>query len=489
MLAYWDRGLRCLYANRAYRDWFGVEPENLIGRTLPELLGPELFRQNEPFIRGALAGCEQQFERDVPGPAGVRRSLARYIPDRQDGQVAGFVAYVTDVTPLKLAQDKLREARRRTALAARNVRRRAAVLREAQRVGQIGSWEWRLDGDIVTWSAELFRIFGLDPGQSVPPYAERASIYLPESWKVLQDAVSRTLADGTPYELELAIRHPDGSQHWIEARGEAFHNSSGRIIGVRGTAHDITWRRALEEARVRAQVAESASRNKTDLLSRASHELRTPLNAILGFGQLLQMQTDLPLQHRQWLERIIDGGRHMLALTEDLLDLAAAESGGLSITSEVVDLQAVAQSAIEALSHETQQAHMTIRLSAAPVNVRLAQADPARTRQIAMNLLSNAVKYGRPGSTITVSIDTDSSGMRCLHVCDTGPGLSEAQLQQLFKPFNRLGAENSPVHGVGLGLAVSQQLAELMAGRIDVQSHPGAGSRFTLVLPPATVNL
>lgn len=488
MLAYWDRDLRCRFANRAYRDWFGVEPGNLIGRTLPQLLGPELFAKNEPFVRGALAGREQQFERDVPGPAGLRRSLAHYIPDWQDGQVAGFIAYVTDVTLLKLAQDRLRAARRRTALAARDVRRRAAALREAQRVGQLGSWEWLFDGDLVTSSAELFRIFGLDPDQPPPPYGAQASIYLPQSWELLQRAVSRTLADGTPYELELAIRHPDGSQHWIEARGEALRKPGGQVIGLRGTVHDITLRRALEEARIRAQVAESASRNKTELLSRASHELRTPLNAILGFGQLLQRDAALPPQQRRWLDHIVDSGRHMLALSEDLLDIAAAESGRLAIASEVVDLQAVAQGAIEALAHEAQEAHLTIQFcGTVPASARLAQADAARTRQIAMNLLSNAIKYGRPGPTIMVSIDTEPDGMRCLHVSDFGRGLSESQLQQLFKPFHRLGAENTPVRGVGLGLAVSRQLAELMGGRIEVQSKPGAGSRFTLVLPPAAV--
>ncbi|WP_395701944.1 ATP-binding protein [Aquabacterium sp.] len=487
MLAYWDRELRCRYANRAYRDWFGVEPGDLIGRTLPQLLGPELFAKNEPFVRGALAGREQQFERDVPGPAGVKRSLAHYLPDWQDGQVAGFIAYVTDVSPLKLAQDRLRAARRRTARAALTVRRRAAGLREAQRVGQIGSWEWLFDGDRVTWSAELCRIFGLDPGQPAPPYAAQAALYVPESWQLLQGAVARTLADGTPYELELAFRHPDGSQHWIEARGEALRQANGQIVGLRGTAHDITWRRTLEEARIRAQVAESASRHKTALLSRASHELRTPLNAILGFGQLLQHEAVLPPQQRRWLDQIVDSGGHMLALSEDLLDIAAAESGGMAIASEVVDLQAVAQGAIEALSHEAHKAQLTVQFCGAPVSLRLAQADPARTRQIAMNLLSNAIKYGRPGPTIAVSIGTDAEGMRCLHVQDSGRGLSDAQLQQLFKPFQRLGAEHTPVRGVGLGLAVSQQLAELMGGRIEVQSRPGEGSRFTLVLPAATV--
>jgi hypothetical protein len=486
MLAYWDRSLRCRYANRAYLDWFGVEPEALLGRTLPELLGPDLYRLNEPHVRGALAGVEQRFERDVPGPTGVKRSLASYLPDWRDGEVVGFIAQVTDVTPLKQAQDRLRSARRRTALAARDVRRRVRALREAQRVAHIGSWEWRTDGDKAIWSAELYRIFGLDPEKPPPAYAEQGAMYLPDSWTSLQAAVSRSLAEGDSYELELEFRHPDGSHRWIEARGEPLRDPSGHIVGLRGTAHDITWRRTAEAVRLRALVAESASRNKTELLSRASHELRTPLNAILGFGQLLQQGAALPEKQRRWLDLIVDNGRHMLALTEDLLDVAAAESGRLSIADEVVDLQAVVHTAIAALAHEALQAGLRIDVTEAPPDLRFVLADPARTRQIVMNLLSNAIKYGKPGPAITLSIEAGSEGMRCLHVQDAGSGLDEAQLGQLFKPFQRLGAQRTAIHGAGLGLALSRQLAELMGGRIDVRSQPDQGSRFSLVLPAAT---
>ncbi|MGN6528182.1 MAG: PAS domain-containing sensor histidine kinase [Burkholderiaceae bacterium] len=485
MLAYWDRELRCLFANRAYHDWFGVEPESLIGSTLPRLLGPELFALNEPYVKGVLAGVEQRFERDVPGPAGVRRSLACYLPDRQDGHVVGFIAYVTDVTPLKLAQDRLRAARRRTALAARDLRRRAANLREAQRVAQVGSWEWRMAGDSVAWSDELCRLFGLDPKHPPPPYAAQGQLFLPESWRLLQQAVAATLADGTPYELELEFRHPDGSTHWIEARGEALRDGAGRIVGLRGTAHDITWRRRLDAARVSAEVAEAANRNKTELLSRAGHELRTPLNAILGFGQLLQQAEMQPLQ-RQWLDRIVDSGRHMLLLTNDLLDLSAAESGRLSISVETVDLAEIAARACQAMEQQAQRAAMRIELKPVAAQRRLVRADSVRVRQIVTNLLSNAIKYGRADTVVDVSIDDAPPGMRSLHVQDAGPGLTPVQLSLLFTPFERLGAQRTSVQGLGLGLALSRQLAELMNGRIEVSSEPGVGSCFTLVLPAAT---
>ncbi|HEX7689537.1 MAG TPA: ATP-binding protein [Burkholderiaceae bacterium] len=485
MLAYWDADLRCRYANQAYRTWFGIEPQALVGRTLPELLGPELYRLNRPHIEQALAGVEQRFERDVPGPSGVRRSIAHYLPDRVDGRVAGFIAHVIDVTPLKVAEDRLRVARRRTAMSALDLRRRAAALREAQRLAQVGSWEWQFAADRLVWSPELCRIFGLAPNATPPPYAEQGALFLPASWATLQQAVSTTRAGGAPYTLELEFHHPDGSVHMIEARGEAIRDAAARVVGLRGTVHDITLKRRLDEARVRAQVAEAANRLKTELLSRASHELRTPLNAIIGFGSLLRESAGLPADQLQWVDHIIDGGRHLLALTNDLLDLSASETGQLSLTLETVDLEDVATRVCRMMEPEARRAGMRIEQKPAPETSRLVKADSVRARQIVTNLLSNAIKYGREGTAVMLSIEAAPPGMRSLHVEDTGPGLTEVQLALLFKPFERLDAPRTTVPGAGLGLAVSQQLARLMNGRVEVRSEPGVGSCFTLVLPAA----
>jgi signal transduction histidine kinase len=213
-----------------------------------------------------------------------------------------------------------------------------------------------------------------------------------------------------------------------------------------------------------------------------SHELRTPLNGILGFGQLLQETASLPAQQRQWLDLIVDNGHRMLALAEDLLDVAAAESGRLSVTEETIDLVAVATRACEVLAGEARHADVTVELKPTPPELRLAIADSLRAQQVVVNLLSNAIKYGRPGTKVSLSIESGTDHMRCLHVDDAGAGLSEEQVHRLFAPFERLGAERTRVPGAGLGLALSQQLAQRMGGRIVVQSRPGVGSRFTLEL-------
>src|ERR1700749_166887 len=139
MLAYWDSSLRCKFANRAYEQWFGVKPEELIGTSIRDLLGKELFALNDPHIRGALRGEEQLFERVVPGPGGVRRhSLANYIPDVSGGEVRGFLAHVTQITRAKQAEEALRAEIKSHMLTNQLLRQSEASLREAQRLGQIG---------------------------------------------------------------------------------------------------------------------------------------------------------------------------------------------------------------------------------------------------------------------------------------------------------------------------------------------------------------
>lgn len=260
MLAYWDRDLRCRFANQAYERWFGVNPQALNGTSIRDLLGPELFALNEPHIRRALAGEEQQFERIVPGADGVRRhSLAHYLPDVVDGEVVGFVVQVTEVTNLKVEQLSLRDEAAGHRHTIELLRKRESALRCAQRLGQIGSWEWEVATDITTWSEQMYRMFGRDPRRLSPFYAEHGQLYMPESWKRLQEGVRRTQSTGKPFLLELEYVHVDGSTGWLEMRGEAERDAIGMIVALHGTAQDISGRRHAQRARqdrelLRAQV-------------------------------------------------------------------------------------------------------------------------------------------------------------------------------------------------------------------------------------------
>lgn len=254
MLAYWDCDLRCRYANSAYKQWFGKSGTELLGTLLPDLLGPALFSLNKPYILAALAGHPQQFERNITGPDGVvRRSLARYHPDVVDGVVMGFVAEVSDVGVLKSLEASLQEEIALKHRMIEALKKKDAALEAAQQLGQIGSWHWEIEADITTWSNELYRLFGYDPTQLPPAFAEHARLYTPASLALLRTAVDQALASGTPYILALEYFAPDGSTGWLEARGEVERDNKGVIVGLHGTAQDITRDRRLVDA-LRAQT-------------------------------------------------------------------------------------------------------------------------------------------------------------------------------------------------------------------------------------------
>lgn len=264
LMAYWDRDLICRYANAAHQQWFGVTAEVLLGMKLEALLGRELFLLNKPHIDGALDGVAQQFERRISGPDGVQRhSLTRYHPDVADGVVLGFVAEVSDVSALKVLENRLlaEAAEHRHTHAA--LERKKSALQIAQRLGRIGSWEWELDADITTWSPELYRLFGHDPSLLPPTYAEQSRLYSAASWRRLQAAVAMAVRHGQSYVLELEYRRPDGGGGWLEARGEVDRDQTGTITGLHGTVQDVSAialaKRALRSQSQRLEMALEAA--------------------------------------------------------------------------------------------------------------------------------------------------------------------------------------------------------------------------------------
>jgi PAS domain S-box-containing protein len=379
MLAYWDRDLLCRFANRSYERWFGVDADALVGKSIEQLLGAELFALNEPYMRAALRGEPEVFERVVPGPHGIKRhSLATYIPDIVHGEVMGFIAHVTEVTQLKETEAALRAEISQRKYAYELLRHSESALRDAQRLGHIGSWEWDVDSDVMVWSEELYRIFGRDPAQPAPSLNDLPALYTAESWSRVQGKMLRLVQGGEPFEIELEYVRPDGTTGWLEAHAEAVRGARDDIQRLRGTCTDITLRRRIDESRIHLEVAQAASRNKTALLSRVSHELRTPLNSILGFSQLLLAEPMLDAKREQWLNLILAGGKHMLELVDELLDMSAAEAGQIVIRQEELDVAVVVSESLRQADVSAQRAGLRLlapTFGAAPMRI---SGDPRR---------------------------------------------------------------------------------------------------------------
>lgn len=228
------------------------------------------------------------------------------------------------------------------------------------------------------------------------------------------------------------------------------------------------------------QEAERANRAKSEFLSRMSHDLRTPLNAIMGFAQMLELD---PLTHeqRESVAQILRGGKHLLNLINEVLDIARIEAGRMSVSMEPLCLADVVQNAIELVQPLAAQRGITVAVGVpAELNVR---ADRQRVVQILLNLLSNAVKYNSESGTIRVDAAATGGGRVSVAVADTGPGIPPDKVAKLFTPFERLGAESTGIEGTGLGLAVAKGLAGAMEGTLGVTSVVGQGSSFVLELP------
>src|SRR5712692_3889470 len=237
-------------------------------------------------------------------------------------------------------------------------------------------------------------------------------------------------------------------------------------------AHDGE-RQERQRAQRAEEAAAAANRAKSEFLSRMSHELRTPLNGILGFAQLLELDAQNSEQ-REGVEHILRGGRHLLGLINEVLDIARIEAGKLTISLEPVPAGDVISSALDLV--RPQAASRGIRLPAAIACDGHVMADRQRLQQVLLNLLSNAVKYNREGGTVSVSCDRGPAGRFRLTVADTGPGIAPERMHRLFTPFDRLDAPETSVEGTGLGLALSKGLVELMGGALRAESTLGHGS-------------
>ncbi len=259
--------------------------------------------------------------------------------------------------------------------------------------------------------------------------------------------------------------------------------SSAALYAMR----DVTAELEAQRMRERVAHSEAQSRAKSEFLSRMSHELRTPLNAILGFAQLMNVSIDRDSkeQQRNYLSQISHAGWHLLAMIDDVLNLARLDAahGGESVKLEKVELQSLLKQACDMVQAEASRSGVNVSLVEA--SSAFVTADSLRLRQVLINLLSNAIKYNQSGGSVRVSCRRLDTHWR-IEVSDTGVGISAEQQMYVFEPFNRLDHEGSDIKGTGIGLSITRKLIETMHGDIGFSSETGGGSTFWVSLPAST---
>jgi PAS domain S-box-containing protein len=280
-------------------------------------------------------------------------------------------------------------------------------------------------------------------------------------------------------QFENRYRHKDGS--WRTLSWKSMPQADGLMYA---TARDVTQAKVaqseLEEA---IQAADRANKAKSEFLSRMSHELRTPMNAVIGYAQLLEMSSHDP-KALESARAILKGGRHLLSLINEILDLARIEAGKLALSLEPVPLQAAVNQAFDLVRPTANAQNIRLEIVGESLTDVHVLADRQRLVQVLLNLLSNAVKFNRPDGSVQLSCRMGEGEKLRIEVTDNGFGIEKNQTERLFKPFERLAGDS--IEGTGLGLALSHSLATLMGGTIELSSSSEEGSTFALILDTAS---
>ena len=453
---------------------FGFDPERGVpsGKELLQRIHPEdRDRTRETFERavGERADVEVDYRAVLPdGTIKFLRSVGHPVFTAA-GDLVEYIGTTMDVTERKLAEEALRQ--------------REKELREVQDLAQLGSWQWDPELDVVTWSEEMYRIFGRAPDLPAPSRKEQAQLFTPESWERSQRAVNAALRDGTPYALvDLEMVRPDGTTGWVSARGEVQHDDAGRIVRLRGTLMDITERKRAEEALQKAQ-AELAHVTRVATLgamtASISHEINQPLGAIVNNANAcLRWLAASKLEEARQSAILIaaDGHRasEIIARIRALAQKAPTRKDWFDINKAIHEVIALARSEVQGnrVSLKTQ-----LGGDLPPI-----LGDRIQLQQVLLNLIMNAIEAMRGVDEGPRELWVDSKRVESREVLiavrDSGPGLDAKSLDHLFEAFYTTKPE-----GLGMGLAISRSIIEAHGGRLWATANAPHGAVFQFTLP------
>ncbi len=435
---------------------------------------------------GFRTGVLRPIERLMAGAdRAARGNLAEAVPVQSEDELGALTRAFNQMMiqlkqSLARSQETMQKLRDLNRTLEARVQERTARLELAQRIAQMGYWDFDLASGRLQVSPQVCRMLGATPGKTVRRHGVLRLVH-PDDRAELFHTFARAAARAKAFELEVRARLPNGEARILALTGEPTLSEAGtqRLFGI---VQDITERAKAEFAAQKALTeklsAESANEAKSAFLANMSHEIRTPLTAIIGFAENLLEEDTLGPTQRASIHTIVENGRHLLHVINEILDLSKIESGRLEVEilpTPVLEVIADVESLIGMMARDK---GLRWEVEYDYPFPRQIQTDPTRLKQILLNLCSNAVKFTERGSLrLRVGCDR-SAGQLLLSVVDTGIGIAEENLPRLFAPFTQADASTTRrFGGTGLGLYISRQLAEMLGGGIEIKSVLGLGTR------------
>ena len=363
-------------------------------------------------------------------------------------------------------------------------------LSQVAEIAGIGGWEVDLKTMTPHWDDQTCRIHGVEPGY-IPDLDTAIEFYAPEAREMVAQCVQEGIDNGQGWDFDAPLITAKGRRIWVRASGRAY-KVNGEIVKLSGIFQDITEAKKhalmLEDALKRAEelqamaeraseAAASASLAKSQFLANMSHEIRTPLNGMLGMAQLLK-RSRLNSNQASYVQILQTSGQVLQGLIDDILDLSRIEAGQIKLNEDVFELEELVNHTLSILKPAAQDKGLTLELDWQAGTGKKHSGDSKRLQQVLLNLLGNAIKFTEEGS-VTLSISRQTDDRFRFEIRDTGPGINAEDQSRIFSRFLQVDSSVRKRHaGVGLGLAISKELVELVGGSIGVHSQPGEGSTF-----------
>ena len=366
------------------------------------------------------------------------------------------------------------------------LRKREKQLEQAESIGRMGHWHWTLGEDVIEWSDELYRMFGVTRKEFKPGLDTMSRHIHKQDMDRVNQAFQRAIIGHNDYDMEFRITRPDGEIRYIRCEGRC-KTDAGEVTGLYGIMQDMTERILYEsELKEAKNAAERAYAAKSQFLANMSHELRTPLNAIIGFSEMMQRQLLGPIGTEKYLEYIggiLESGEHLLDLISDILDMSKIEAGKYDLDLEEFNIAKTITMAAHMMENRAIDSEVSLRLAKDTPPDMTIIADRRAVMQILLNLLSNAVKFTNSGGTVEVKC-LKRADYVAIKVCDDGIGIPANKLASITRPFEQASSHYTRDHeGSGLGLAITKELIEMHGGSLHIDSAVDIGTTVTVRLP------